>query len=169
MGSMGACLDSAEGTCYNGRKKGADGMVREAQREDLQELLQLYLYLHETAVPEQSEQLHAVWAHILSDPMHHVLVYEEEGRLVSTCVCLIVPNLTRSLRPYALIENVVTHPDCRGRGFASACLAYARELARQAGCYKLMLMTGSRQEATLDFYRRAGFNSTDKTGFVQWL
>lgn len=36
-------------------------MVREAKQEDLQGLLQLYLCLHETAVPEESERLHAVW------------------------------------------------------------------------------------------------------------
>lgn len=74
-------------------------MVREAKQEDLQGLLQLYLCLHETAVPEESERLHAVWQQILVDPMHHVLVYDAEDRIVSSCVCLIVPNLTRGLRP----------------------------------------------------------------------
>lgn len=144
-------------------------MVREAVREDLPGLLQLYLCLHETTVPEASERRDAVWQQILQDPMHHVLVYERAGRIVSSCVCLIVPNLTRGLRPYGLIENVVTLEEYRGRGYASACLTYAKELACAAGCYKLMLMTGSKQESTLAFYRHAGFNSTDKTGFVQWL
>ena len=41
-------------------------------------------------------------------------------------------------------------------------------IARAAG-YKLMLMTGSREENTLRFYERAGYNRTDKTGFVRWL
>lgn len=144
-------------------------MVREAKQEDLQGLLQLYLCLHETAVPEESERLHAVWQQILVDPMHHVLVYDAEDRIVSSCVCLIVPNLTRGLRPYGLIENVVTLDGFRGRGYASACLAYAREIAIENHCYKLMLMTGSKQERTLEFYRRAGYNAEDKTGFVQWL
>lgn len=101
--------------------------------------------------------------------MHHVLVYDAEDRIVSSCVCLIVPNLTRGLRPYGLIENVVTLDGFRGRGYASACLAYAREIAIENHCYKLMLMTGSKQERTLEFYRRAGYNAADKTGFVQWL
>ena len=80
-----------------------------------------------------------------------------------------VPNLTHGQRPYALVENVVTHPDFRGHGLASACLAAARELAALQGCYKIMLMTGSKRESTLRLYERAGYNRQDKTAFVQWL
>ena len=80
-----------------------------------------------------------------------------------------VPNLTHGGRPYGLIENVVTRPDCRNRGLATACLDFARALAAEQGCYKLMLMTGSKRESTLDFYRKAGYRSDQKTAFVQWL
>lgn len=141
-------------------------MVREACREDLPALLRLYLSLHETRVPDDSDRLHETWESILRDENRHLLVFEENGELLSSCDCVIVPNLTRDARPYALIENVVTRVDCRGRGLAGACLARARELAGEAGCYKVMLMTGSREESTLRFYRRAGFDSGEKTAFV---
>ena len=32
-----------------------------------------------------------------------------------------------------------------------------------------MLMTGSKKESTLNFYRKAGYRSDDKTGFNQKL
>ena len=144
-------------------------MIREAVKADLPGLLSLYLHLHERSVPEDGERLRGVWARILSDDGHHILVDEEAGRIVSSCVCVVVPNLTRDARPYALIENVVTHADYRGQGRATACLKRAVAIARAAGCYKVMLLTGARDAATLDFYRRAGFNSTDKTAFIQWL
>lgn len=35
---------------------------------------------------------------------------------------------------------------------------------REAGCYKVMLMTGARDAGTLGFYRRCGFDSR-KTAF----
>lgn len=44
-----------------------------------------------------------------------------------------------------------------------------RAIAMQANCYKMMLLTGSKKESTLAFYARAGYNSTDKTAFIQWL
>jgi isopropylmalate/homocitrate/citramalate synthase len=34
---------------------------------------------------------------------------------------------------------------------------------------ELPALTGSKEDSTLEFYRRAGYNSTDKTAFVQWL
>ena len=144
-------------------------MVREATDRDLSAILELYLSLHEDRVPEDGQRLRAVWAQIEGDPNHHLLVDEANGQIVASCACVIVPNLTRGLRPYALVENVVTRADCRRRGHASACLARAVELAREAGCYKIMLLTGAKDEATLGFYRRAGFNSADKTAFVQWI
>ena len=66
-------------------------MIREAKREDLAELLELYLFLHEDSIPEQ--------------------------------------------------EN----------------------------CYKMMLLTGSKKPETLHFYEKAGYNSSDKTAFIQWI
>ena len=144
-------------------------MVREAKVTDLKDILELYLYLHETAIPEDSQHLQNTWENIINDPNHHLIVCEVEGRIVSSCVCVIIPNLTRNVRPYAFVENVVTHEEYRGRGFASACLEYAKQIAVENNCYKMMLLTGSKSEETLNFYRNAGYNSSDKTAFIQWL
>lgn len=144
-------------------------MVREARKEDLNGILELYLCLHEDSVPQMSKHLLSTWDDIISDENHHLIVYEFEGRIVSSCVCVIIPNLTRNVRPYAFIENVVTHTGYRGRGMASECLGFAKEIALKNNCYKMMLLTGSRDTKTLDFYRNAGYNSTDKTAFIQWI
>lgn len=144
-------------------------MIREAVANDLDALLALYLHLHEKGLPQHEARVKAAWDKILSDPDHHVLVYEQDGKLVSSCVCVVVPNLTRDARPYALVENVVTHREHRGRGYASACLARARAIAAEAGCYKIMLLTGAKDAATLDFYRHAGYDGDEKTAFVMRL
>ena len=44
-----------------------------------------------------------------------------------------------------------------------------KEIALKENCYKMMLLTGSKEKATLDFYSRAGYNSSDKTAFITWL
>jgi len=144
-------------------------IVREIKENELNELLKLYTHLHELGVPEDSEHLQNVWDEICSDENHHVIVCEVDRKIVSSCVCVIIPNLTRNVRPYAFIENVVTLVDYRGKGYATACLNYARELAVQESCYKMMLLTSSKSESTLNFYKRAGYNCTDKTAFIQWL
>ena len=144
-------------------------MVREIRENELNALLDLYLHLHETAVPEMSGYLMKTWDTILHDKNHHIIVNEVDGRIVSSCVCVIIPNLTRGVRPYAFVENVVTHAAYRGQGYASACLACAKQIAERENCYKIMLLTGAKDEKTLGFYERAGFNSTDKTAFIQWL
>jgi GNAT superfamily N-acetyltransferase len=143
--------------------------LREAVSGDLPALLSLYLHLHEDRLPEDTAPHERAWAQIMADENHHVILCEIDGALVSSCVCAVIPNLTRWARPYALIENVVTRAGFRRRGCASACLQRAADIARAAGCYKIMLLTGAKDEATLNFYRRAGFNDADKTAFIQWL
>lgn len=144
-------------------------MVREIQSNEQKEILELYLSLHESSVPEPSETLDKAWNEILNDKNHHLIVNVIGGKIVSSCVCVIIPNLTRGIRPYAFIENVVTLEEYRGHGYATECLNYAKRIAEENNCYKIMLLTGSKEEKTLSFYRNAGYNSTDKTAFIQWL
>lgn len=144
-------------------------MVREVYDNELEELLHLYLDLHETDVPNIDANLKSTWQTIINDPNHHIIINEVEGKIVSSVVCVIIPNLTRGVRPYAFIENVVTLKDYRGKGLATECLDYAYEIAKNNNCYKMMLLTGSKNESTLKFYERAGYNSADKTAFIRWL
>ena len=144
-------------------------MIREAVKEDLKELLGLYLYLHEDSIPEDSEHLRNTWNQIINDPNHHIILNVIDGKIISSCVCVIIPNLTRNVRPYAFVENVVTHEEYRGKGYAGECLDYARRIALDNNCYKMMLLTGSKKPETWHFYEKAGYNRNDKTAFYQKL
>ncbi len=144
-------------------------MIREITETDFDQLMKLYMQLHDNPFPGKSEHVMAVWDSILADKNHHIIVAEEDGNIVSSCVCVIIPNLTRGQRPYAFIENVITDENHRKKGLATACLEYARKIAQRENCYKMMLLTGSKQESTLKFYEQAGYNRNDKTAFIQWL
>lgn len=156
-------------TSKGGFYEGDIAVVREVYENELIKVLELYLHLHEETLPEMTEHLKSTWNTIMQDKNHHIIVKEIEGKIVSSCVCVIIPNLTRKIRPCAFIENVVTHSDYRGKGYASECLNYAKNIAESTNCYKMMLLTGSKKETTLNFYRNAGYNSTDKTAFIQWI
>ncbi|MCR4779636.1 MAG: GNAT family N-acetyltransferase [Ruminiclostridium sp.] len=144
-------------------------MIREINENDLDGLMKLYMQLHGNPFPEMTADVMRKWRKVLDDPDHHIIVAEEDGKIVSSCVCVVITNLTRGQRPYALIENVVTDEAYRKRGLASACLDYAKDIALRENCYKMMLLTGSKEESTLRFYERAGYNRNDKTAFIQWL
>lgn len=61
-------------------------MIREAKKEDLNDLLHLYLDLHEEKIPEYSPNLSKTWETILNDKNHHIILNEVDGILVSSCV-----------------------------------------------------------------------------------
>ena len=94
---------------------------------------------------------------------------EADGEIVSSCNISIIRNLTRNLRPYGLVENVITDSDQRHKGYASMALNKALEIAKENNCYKVMLQTGSKKEETLKFYEHAGFVRGIKTGFIKTL
>lgn len=143
-------------------------MIEHIRPNDLSQLLRLYTYLGNEPA-EISEAMTAQWQAILRDPKIHILASYDGSVLTSSCMLTIIPNLTHHQRPYALIENVVTDPQYRGRGLAGACLAAAVEIARKQHCYKVMLMTGSRRESTLRFYEKVGFRAGEKTAFLYRL
>ena len=143
--------------------------IQIADKSDLNGLLSLYTQFHANNMPEIDDRLLSIWNDILIDKNHYIFICKEDNTIVSSCVMIIVPNLTHNQRPYALIENVVTHEDYRNKGLATAVLEYAKKIAIDKNCYKIMLMTGSKKDSTLNFYRRAGYNSEDKTAFIQWL
>lgn len=142
---------------------------RTAVQSDLPELLRLYSFLKDEPAEPADEEAQAIWESIIKDEKQQVIVIERDGHLVSSCTLITVPNLTHRKRPYALVENVVTDPAYRKKGYASACMDMALQAAKKAGCYKIMLMTGSKSKATMRFYEGAGYNREDKTAFVRWL
>ena len=138
--------------------------IRSVAMADLPTLLALYRHLN-TEDPVLDLQLaQSRLAEILTHPGMTILAAFDGDRAVSSVTLVVIPNLTRGGAPYALIENVVTHADYRQRGLAGAVIHAAFATAWEKNCYKVMLLTGSKNPATLRFYANCGFKQ-DKTGF----
>lgn len=138
-------------------------MVREIFENELNQLLELYLHLHEDSVPAMSEHLSKTWQTIIQDKNHHIIVNIVDGKIVSSCVCVIIPNLTRNVRPYAFIKNIVTHKDYRAKGYATECLDYTKQIAKAENCCKMMLLTGSKKESTKNSTNAPATTAAKKT------
>ena len=138
-----------------------------AKSGDLQDILDLYKHLNpDDPILTIDNELRRLWESLLRDENSNYLAARCDGHTVSTCVLTVVPNLTRGARPYGLIENVVTNPDYRKRGIGTRVLQFALDIAWQKNCYKVMLLTSSKDPSTLRFYEQAGFLLGEKTGFI---
>lgn len=138
--------------------------IRAANESDIQPLLELYRQLNPTDPLLAAEDACGILKQFTLYPGSAVLIGLKGEALVTTCALVVVPNLTRGGAPYALIENVVTNAQHRKRGYGRAILKAAIVAAWECGCYKTMLMTGSRDPETLRFYQGVGFEQS-KTGF----
>ena len=146
--------------------------IRKAKASDAEALKGLY-FEHLTKYPPKEEQDMAQWENLLSkfekDENMHLLVLEVDGNVVASVQMAIIESLTHNVRPFAIVENVVTHADHRNKGYASALLERATEIAVQKGCYKMSLETGSNRESTLNFYRKNGFEIDKKHSCLKRL
>jgi GNAT superfamily N-acetyltransferase len=142
-------------------------LIREIRKDEMERLLDLYTHLHrkDDPLPEKSK-LTSIWNEITANPRLHYFVLEFEDKIISSCTLSIIPNLTRGGRPYGVIENVVTHVEYRRRGFGTSILQHSLNIAWKNKCYKVMLLTGSKDPAIHLFYEKAGFKKGEKTGFV---
>ncbi|HXD55999.1 MAG TPA: GNAT family N-acetyltransferase [Solirubrobacteraceae bacterium] len=145
--------------------------VREATSTDLDALSGLYEQLTgalDEPLPDPPPDPREVLDRILADPARSLLVAELDGRLVGTVDVLIAPNLTHHAQPWALVENVVVAESARRRGVGRALMLRAIELAREAGCYKVNLISGNERTGAHDFYRSLGFEAIGQ-GFKSYL
>jgi GNAT superfamily N-acetyltransferase len=141
-------------------------VFREAGPDDFPGISRLYRQLHpeDPVLPDGSDA--AVFAQILGSPGLQLFVLEIDGAVVATTYLNVIPNLTRSASPYAVIENVVVEKTLRGGGLGQQIMAATLQAAWDAGCYKAMLLTGSRTPATHAFYRACGFSPDAKTAYL---
>jgi GNAT superfamily N-acetyltransferase len=141
-------------------------LIRPLIAADLDDLLGLYTDIGILEPTDSREGIAHTWARILeSDLLYYVGVFVG-GSLASTCHAVIVPNLSRNVRPYAVIENVGTLSTHRRRGLGKLAVEAAITRCWEAGCYKIMLASGVKNARAHAFYRSVGFDTNVKQSFV---
>jgi len=79
---------------------------------------------------------------------------------------VIAPNLLRGGRRHGFLENVVTHPELRGRGHGKAVVLAALEHAWAAGCHHVLMQSGRADPRVHAFYERLGFRPGLRVAYV---
>ncbi|KFI58670.1 GNAT family N-acetyltransferase [Bifidobacterium gallicum] len=134
-------------------------MIREATTADIKDMLRLYAQLRNRPIPQVSEGISSTWQSILADPNHHVIVYEQSDEIISSCICLIIPDLTHGLRPKAIIMNLITDERYRRQGFGSACMGFAQNLAFREGCAEVEVHIPNDRHILYEFMLSIGYQT----------
>jgi GNAT superfamily N-acetyltransferase len=137
--------------------------IRRARSSDLPALIALLQQLsldQPREDPAAIDRYEAALAEVQADGRQSLLVAGDGGVVVGTAALIIVPNLSHAGRPYAVVEDVVVDDSRRGRGAGEALMRRVIELAREAGCYKLVLTSDRRRTDAHRFYQRLGFTAS---------
>lgn len=132
---------------------------------DLRSLLELYKQLDADDHECSTEQYEKVWKEINANADIQYFGAIDNGKILSTCYVVYIPNLTRGGRGICFIENVVTDKDYRRLGLASRVMDMAIEFAKDRHCYKVILQSGIARTEAHQLYENKGFNGESKKAF----
>lgn len=94
---------------------------------------------------------------IKNNPNYYLLVAEVNNKIVATAYLVIIPNLTRSCRPWAQIENIIVDEKWRRKEIGRKLIEYAINIAKKNNCYKFFLTSNIKREDAHKFYKSLGF------------
>ena len=141
--------------------------IRELNENDLDSLIQLYEQLDGKNAGFGVEEARTIWKNeIEENPNIKYFGAVENEKVVSTCFCAIIPNLTRLGGAICFVENVVTDKDFRKQGLGKKVMDKAIEFAHEKNCYKVILESGAWRTEAHQFYRNLGFDDTAKKSFL---
>jgi GNAT superfamily N-acetyltransferase len=140
--------------------------LRQATAQDLPQVLQLYAQpamdngqVLSLAAAEQhlaqfsrypSYSLFVACSGLQGDPTC-------DNPVIGTFALLVMHNLAHQGTPSAIVEDVVVSAEHQSQGVGRAMMAHAIGLAREAGCYKLVLSSNQKRERAHAFYESLGF------------
>ncbi len=132
--------------------------IRPLHHDDLPALLRLFAQPDmdgDQVLPESGAR--EVLDRIARTPGHRIYVAEINGEIVGTFTLIFVRHLSHGGGCSGVIEDVVVRSDRQGEGIGRAMMEYAAGLAREAGCYKLVLSSGLHRPGAHAFYEGLGY------------
>ena len=130
-------------------------VVRRAADDDLSAIVALLGELHD---PSSALADTATWTRMLAQEDRVILLAEVDGRAAGTADVSFASNLTHGAQPRAYVENVAVATDHRRNGVGRAIMAEVERLARDAGCYKVTLMSANHRDGAHRFYEEIGYD-----------
>jgi GNAT superfamily N-acetyltransferase len=141
-------------------------VARLARASDLASLLSLFAVSEVSAAAQPQERARRIWQETLAQQGVHAFVADDSGRIAATCMLITAPNLLRGGRRHAFLENVVTHPELRGRGYGKAVVRAALAHAWATDCHHVLMQSGRADPRVHAFYDGLGFEPGLRVAYV---
>ena len=138
--------------------------IRTAERADKAPFLALLIELkrsgyQEMGVPfsgiEVTDESERLFDECLAKETVHLLVAENEQKIVGVCVAYESPNIIEG-RNRMVIEEMVVEPGNRGQKIGSMLLEAIEAVAQQRGVKHIKVATGTKLKAN-QFYQKQGY------------
>jgi GNAT superfamily N-acetyltransferase len=140
--------------------------ARLARAFDLPSLLALFEVSEVSAAAQPRERAEMIWRDTLAQQGVYVFVSDDGARIAATCMLITAPNLLRGGRRHGFLENVVTHPELRGRGHGKAVVGAALAHAWTVDCHHVLMQSGRADPRVHKFYEALGFRPGLRTAYV---
>ena len=141
-------------------------IARLARAEDLPAMLALFAVSEVSAAAQPRERAERLWQETLAQPGLFVFVSDDGPRIGATCMLITAPNLLRGGRRHGVLENVVSHPELRGRGYGKAVVQAALAHAWATDCHHVLMQSGRADPGVHAFYEAMGFVPGVRTAYV---
>ena len=94
------------------------------------------------------------WISCLSPQHHMIYVLECNSKIIATATLLLEPKLIHNFGLVGHIEDVVVDKQYRSAGYGKKIIDYLTNLARERGCYKVILDCN---EKNVNFYTKCDY------------
>ncbi len=132
-----------------------------ATREDAMALVDLFAMAGLSDEPVETDEAaaQARW-----DAMHQALPGVRvivgrrcDGTVMGALTLVLLPLMAHAGAPSAVLEDVTVHPVMQREGLGRQLVQHAMALAREAGCYRLVLSSNQQHAGAHAFCERLGF------------
>ncbi len=132
--------------------------IREAEEIELEQVIVLYGQIGmDNGQPLSIDKGKRIFQHMKAYPDYRLYMAHYNGIIVGAFALLIMDNFAHLAEPSAIIEDVVVHKDWRGRRIGWRMMAFAMDVSREKGCYKMVLSSNQSRESAHRFYESMGF------------
>jgi GNAT superfamily N-acetyltransferase len=139
-----------------------DILIREAQKDDLPFVLDLYaqpdMDKGQVLSVQKAQEIFELFSHYPNYRLFVAVTKNQPEVILGTFALLIMNNLAHMGSSSAIVEDVVVSKNHQGQGIGQMMMFHAMELARKAQCYKLILSSNHKRQRAHDFYRKLGFS-----------